>query len=349
MTNEDQRITWVDSLKGFAIICVVIGHVIKGSMDAGMYTNCSSWMHDIYNGIYTFHMPLFIVISGFLFNLAYVKGTQFNTKLNESSYKKQILNLAILYVAYSVLMGLSKMVLSGAVNEKITIKDILMIWAKPIQLYWYLYILLIFYVIFSNSFFRNSRHYVLILLTLFAISVISSFIHFSSWFQLYRISYYSFYFYLGNKLSEIIKIPTVRTIGAVTSTISLVLVYIYWDRNYYIVDTPGINSVIALGLVCILIFIFSKNVILQRSKFLSMCGRYNLEIYLLHSYFATINRVLLRKINMNNGILAIILSSILSLFMPILLSYIAKRINLFQIMFKPYYFIHNRLTKTKQI
>lgn len=45
---------WIDVLKGIGIILVVIGHI---SLDNGM----SNW-------IYTFHMPMFFALSGYLWS-----------------------------------------------------------------------------------------------------------------------------------------------------------------------------------------------------------------------------------------------------------------------------------------
>ena len=51
----------IDVLKGIAIILVVLGHVIVGYYDTLYYqTNL------IFKICYSFHMPLFIYISGYL-------------------------------------------------------------------------------------------------------------------------------------------------------------------------------------------------------------------------------------------------------------------------------------------
>lgn len=50
----------IDNIKGFLIILVVLGHAIH-HLESGV------WQH-IYSGIYTFHMPAFIFISGLVTN-----------------------------------------------------------------------------------------------------------------------------------------------------------------------------------------------------------------------------------------------------------------------------------------
>ena len=55
-----KRLKYLDIMKGFAIWLVVIGHLIQ-------YNNCVDWIeHPMFTWIYSFHMPLFFYISGYL-------------------------------------------------------------------------------------------------------------------------------------------------------------------------------------------------------------------------------------------------------------------------------------------
>lgn len=56
MKNRNTRI---DSIKGFLIILVILGHIIE-------MTDNSLLSEKLYNFVYLFHMPLFIYISGYL-------------------------------------------------------------------------------------------------------------------------------------------------------------------------------------------------------------------------------------------------------------------------------------------
>ena len=59
MTNIKNRIFWVDGLKAFLIYLVVLGHCIQ-------YT-CSTYNENlVFYIIYSFHMPLFMFVSGFV-------------------------------------------------------------------------------------------------------------------------------------------------------------------------------------------------------------------------------------------------------------------------------------------
>lgn len=60
------RYSWLDSLRGLAIFLVVIGHVIQFLYchDNDGYRKCIDW-----NIIYSFHMPLFFMISGYSYDI----------------------------------------------------------------------------------------------------------------------------------------------------------------------------------------------------------------------------------------------------------------------------------------
>ena len=56
---QDNRLVWADSLKGWLMILVILGHAIQGVMPEACF-------HDhLWNLIYSFHMPAFMAVSGF--------------------------------------------------------------------------------------------------------------------------------------------------------------------------------------------------------------------------------------------------------------------------------------------
>ena len=58
-----KRIVWADALKGILILLVVLGH----SIQAAMRQLGESCLNDyLWNLIYSFHMPAFMAVSGYL-------------------------------------------------------------------------------------------------------------------------------------------------------------------------------------------------------------------------------------------------------------------------------------------
>ena len=66
---REQRIEWLDWLKGMGIMLVIIGHSFRDEMRV-----VSTAADFIYSLIYVFHMPLFFAIAGYLFHLNYKKN-----------------------------------------------------------------------------------------------------------------------------------------------------------------------------------------------------------------------------------------------------------------------------------
>lgn len=81
MSERDGRILWVDICKGLGIICVVLGHSIDGTA--------------LQRFIYTFHMPLFFFLSGFLHRAQPSYGVY---------AKRKAIHLLLPYVAFMLLL-----------------------------------------------------------------------------------------------------------------------------------------------------------------------------------------------------------------------------------------------------
>ena len=81
-----KRLQYVDFLKGFAILCVVVGHI------AAFNPKCDL----LIDFVYSFHMPLFFFISGFLFHKKNIVNIQ-------KSIISKVKSLIIPYLSISVL------------------------------------------------------------------------------------------------------------------------------------------------------------------------------------------------------------------------------------------------------
>ena len=78
------RIVYIDALRGFAILLVIVGHLIQFNYSSGIE-------NPIFNIIYSFHMPLFFFISGYVHSfskkytpLSFIKKK--SKTFNSSSY-----------------------------------------------------------------------------------------------------------------------------------------------------------------------------------------------------------------------------------------------------------------------
>lgn len=90
-----------DSLKFFLIFLVVYGHCIEAYSPEGSINRA------IYNLIYTFHMPLFIFVSG-----------RFSQIRDKEKYKKGILKILETYIVFHVVWRLISLVSGKELNTQ---------------------------------------------------------------------------------------------------------------------------------------------------------------------------------------------------------------------------------------
>lgn len=82
--NITNRKIWIDNIKGFAIFLVILGHTPISESNRAIFT----W-------IYSFHMPLFFIVSGVLFS---------NKEKNYLKFlKKNILALIVPYLIFQII------------------------------------------------------------------------------------------------------------------------------------------------------------------------------------------------------------------------------------------------------
>lgn len=84
------RLAYLDNVKGIAIILLLLSHSIPNE------GNLKTW-------IFSFHMPVFFVICGFIFNLKYASTAMTREKLHRH-IKKRFRNLVLPYVVFGLIL-----------------------------------------------------------------------------------------------------------------------------------------------------------------------------------------------------------------------------------------------------
>lgn len=72
-TDYIARDETIDAIKAFAIFCVIFGHCIQYGSGCAFIEGSKYYENFIFRVIYSFHMPLFMLISGYLFGLSVKK------------------------------------------------------------------------------------------------------------------------------------------------------------------------------------------------------------------------------------------------------------------------------------
>lgn len=334
---KSTRIGYIDSLKGFAILLVVLGHIADGYFLANMYPQSNELLYSIYNVIYAFHMPLFMIISGYVYCYAYFDK---NMKPIKERIFKQILNLIVIYFIFSVPFGIFKMICEQFTNKSVSITDILMIPIKPISPYWYIYILIPLYYIFSRECIYKLNQWITFGIFV-VICICSNFIKIP-YFEINKIMYYAVFFYIG--IAYKINKRFILNNGFIVFSlfvVSIILCFIFWNHNQDMTRCINryavINLIAASGISFMIWYVFEHIKIIGNNSILRFLGTYCLEIYVLHCVFTAGNRIILSKIG--DTILSILINMLISLAIPILFSIVCKKLNIHGLFFKPVTYI----------
>ncbi len=136
------REKWVDDVKVMACILVVLGHFFQSMTKANILAE-----NDLYEWfnttIYYFHVPLFFICSGYLY--------QNYSKVNSvgswcKNMAKKALALGVPYATFTTATWVLKKVFSSSVNDQIGgLCDTLLL--HPTAPYWYLYALFFIFLV----------------------------------------------------------------------------------------------------------------------------------------------------------------------------------------------------------
>ena len=143
------REKWVDDVKVIACILVVLGHFFASVQSYASGGVLYEWFHKT---IYFFHVPLFFICSGYLYQ-KYSRVDDIKSYLKNIS--KKALALGIPYVTFSSATWVLKTVFSRDVNNQIGgFCDTLFL--HPTAPYWYLYACVVVYTTHGLTFPKGS-------------------------------------------------------------------------------------------------------------------------------------------------------------------------------------------------
>lgn len=326
-----KRIEWIDLLKGLAIILVVIGHVADGYINSNIFLEQRNILDIIFNIIYSFHMPLFFIASGILANYAYFSDKD----IKKDKIKRQILNLIYLYFFFSIIQWGVKYFTGNNVNNTVTINDLLLIFVKPMPPYWYIYDLIIFY---SLSIFLHksdaNKNIVLLICTL-SICMLSLFKN-PFMIRIYSLIKYFIFFYIGLNYNILYNIFKNNKYICIASTLIVIFIeFLFIFINKTISKTLIIDVIIGYIISMLIIQVFSQIKNINKYSVLKYVGKYSTEIYLIHSYFTYLNRIILLKINISNFCANFLANCFISIIACIIISKVLKKLNIYNLIFNP--------------
>ncbi len=347
---DNNRILWIDAVKGFTAVLVVLGHNLMGMLDEGMFVSGTEAWTCLVNWIYSFHMILFFFVSGYLFCRSYI-GRDLQDAEIKRKYRVQLQNLVIVYFFFSILLWLSRYVLSSHVVKQVSLRNLLLIPVRPLETYWYLWVLIFYYV---TGFFllrlserTGGRVFGLWLALTLLLSFVSDFLPVRRPFGILRkAAYYSVGFIFGawcykNDTGFLRKKNVVRVLAISSAAVSCAILFAGWDPR----SIPAVNTLTALLLTACIVSLFQT--FADRPGRICMMfaktGSYALEIYLLQTYVIGADRRLVRHFAGHASVPVILLCVCLETGIPMFAGWVLKKLNLHKPVFRPASWIHEKL------
>ncbi|MBR6101904.1 MAG: acyltransferase [Ruminococcus sp.] len=299
---DRRREYWIDTCKGLAIIFVVMGHVVTSFHNSSLLKDAVAFNY-FGNLIYSFHMPLFFMISGLLFNMSNVRNTG-------QAIKKRVISYGIPYVVFSVLIVVSKSVFSSIVNSSFSWKDLVGIVLYPLTFFWFLYALLIISVvqIIIGRFERRHNQKIIITLVLvcgLVVKVATEYlptqitaVDIKNLGLMDACKYY-IWFVIGQYVLPLmiwqIKIITAKKMF-LPAVIIVTILYgiIVGFLQYYQIDYLAISIVMSFGGSVIVI---SFSIFIDSNRLFVFVGKYTMPIYLFHGFVISAVRICLVKLH----------------------------------------------------
>ena len=268
---SSKRIQWPDLLKAFAITLVVIGHVVSTYDPRGYKAPIAEW-------IYSFHMPLFMMLSGMFFKYTLDKPFWLMIKIKCRTLLLPLLSWSIILIFFQLLV-------TTPLNEW---SDVLKNWVLsggPLRGYWYLKCLFLYLVVgYIAIVILNSEVAAAIATT--ALFLILPNVNFSRMMIVF--------FWLGYGYFAANKAITRK--GWCFIVFMLIMIACY-TNEWYIFTYLGANSVVSyckfviMGASASLFWILLFNIIFRQSytnraiRLFAWIGTVSLGIYCLHPLF----------------------------------------------------------------
>lgn len=302
-----KREVWIDYIKVLACVLVVLGHFFQSMVKAVILpdNNLYQWFNTM---IYYFHVPLFFICSGYLYQ-KYKRVDSWSSW--GRNIKQKALVLGVPYFVFSFATWLLKTVFVGNVNDEIGgLGSTLFL--SPTSPYWYLYILFFIFLITPTMKDRTGMWILAgISFILKLLRTIGGGIAIWNVYAIQGICANEIWFVLGMMLTRVKleKCRMYRTVGAIAGALFIVAsIWIYSMDNGMIAFGMGLLACAAV----VLLMIGCKEV-----RVVSSFAKYTMPIFLMHTLFAAPLRTVLMKVGVTNSIVHVVLGIAISFVGPI--------------------------------
>jgi fucose 4-O-acetylase-like acetyltransferase len=306
--SRESRLNWVDAAKGLGIVLVVIGHVIRGLVSAGLM-DWTPTARFVDAWIYSFHMPLFFFLSG----LFLCRSARKDSLLDFMSDKARV--VAYPYVVWSAITVLLKSALGSIPNQPRELSDLFLLAYDPIEQYWFLYVLFVVTIVIG-SLLKSVSPWLIIVIAIVAYPGILPFSTAGT--ILERVRESGIYIGLGVIVGSGFLVQLSRC--TVPLLAALMLAGLGLPAFGIAAGLPDMVPVLAIGGT---IGAVALALLLDRMRLasvVSFLGRYSLEIFVLHTIASAAVRISLSLVAVRSPVLHFLAGSAAGILVPIAMS-----------------------------
>ena len=319
------REKWVDDVKVIACILVVLGHFFQSMTKANILpeNDLYGWFNTT---IYYFHVPLFFICSGYLY--------QKYSKVNSvgSWYRnvaKKALALGVPYVTFTTTTWVLKKVFSSSVNDQIGgLGGTLFL--HPTAPYWYLYAL--FFIFLVTPTFSSVKVATVGIIVALAAKVL---ILTGMGYSVYAVSTVlsnEIWFVLGMSICAFnVQLKDRKVQGTICG-----LLFIILSNLVYTAEIGSAAISFAMGLLaCVAVILIVVGFEEKLGRGMDFLAKYTMPVFLMHTLFAAPLRSVLMKVGIRNAVIHVVLGLGISFAGPIMAAWIMKKTKLLEFFLYP--------------
>lgn len=322
LAESKSRIHWIDYAKGIGIFLVVFGHVLIG-MRVAAFTTFPDWIDQTIFYIYTFHMPLFFLLSGFVFPITKDKSL---VGFTQSS----IINIFVPYLIWNIVFALLKNISPSPVNVPVSLADIPTVILHPVQHFWFLpYLFFIRFLYWGAERAAGARGREIFAVVTTAWYVIASAFSLDFGGTIDPRFYMGMAFFGLGCLLE----PRGGLLTAAHRFTALLGAVVLWFGLALLLHLNGIGAIKPFAALVGVVAVVSLALLLPAphtrwTQVLGFLGEASLAIYVSHGVFAAAVRIFLVKLHVVSIPVHIVLGTVAGLVFPVFLVLLANRLKI---------------------
>ncbi len=326
------REKWVDDIKVIACILVVLGHFFQSMTKANILpeNDLYKWFNTT---IYYFHVPLFFICSGYLYQ-KYSKVTSVGNWYR--NIVKKVLALDVPYATFTTATWVLKKVFSSSVNDQIGgLRETLFL--HPTAPYWYLYALFFIFLI-TPTFNSVKAAAVGLVVALAAKGLILT----GGGYGVYAVSTVlsnEIWFVLGMSICVFnVQLKGRRIQGTICGALFVILSVVVYRAKI----SGGVIP-FAMGLLaCVAVILMVAGVERRFGRGMDILAKYTMPIFLMHTLFAAPMRSVLLKLGIGSSVIHVVLGLGISFLGPIIAAWIMKKTKWLEFFLYPNKFVKIR-------